>query len=533
MKNIFKSSWFKVLLMVVIAVVALFQFRETKIESEQVYVVGEHDVEQVVLLSGAVKAVGQVDLSFDASGKVAVIAVAQGDLVEEGDMLAELDYGTLKADLQQAYGSVQSTQSSVSLAKASVQKAEANLALVQAQNRGTDSSISAAESVLTNTILEQETLVQNAYTELLNNDLTAYPVDNYKNVAVPVVSGSYTAETTGEYKLDFYGSGARTGYSIRVSGLSSGTISFDDFGIPETIGNAGLYLTLPTAGESDVYSSTDWVIPVPNNRSATYQTKLGAYEKAQQTQTLMVAKAQSSLDTLIAQQESGENVAITTAQEQQAAAAIQEAEANLSQVYGALAQAQAGVAKVQAQIENNIIYAPFSGTVARLDFEVGRSVTPGYAGVTIVTDGENELVMSIPEIDVAKVQVGDASEIILDAYGAGVVWSGVLSEIDLVETEVDGVPTYSSVITMLEVDERIKIGMNARARIVVSEKVGVVAIPSSYIVTTDGTSVVLVKLNERQNEERVVSTGLVGTDYFVEVTAGLASGDILLAPSDK
>ena len=532
-KNFLGSTTLKLLVLVVFVGGVVFFIKTNNAESEQVHIVGEHTVEQAVLLSGSVRAVGQVELSFDAVGKVATTAVSQGDVVSEGQMLAALDYKILAADLLQAQGKVQSAQSSVSLAHASVQKAEANLSLVQAQNRGTDSSVTAAENVLKNTISEQETLVKNAYSDLLNNDLTAYPVGNHRNVSAPVVSGNYTGEDTGEYVLDFYRSGGSIGYSVLTSGLTNKTVSFDDYGIPAPLGDDGLYLALPASAENESYGNTDWVIPVPNTRSVTYQSKLGAYNKALQTQSSAISKAQSNLDTLRAQQETASNIGITTAQEQQAIAAVQEARANLQQAQSALAQAQAGVAKVQAQIENNIIRAPFDGTIARLDYVVGQSVGVGQTGITVVTDGDYELVMNIPEIDIAKVKVGDTADIILDTYGTDVVWKGTLTEIELVETKIDGVPSYASIITVAKPDERIKIGMNARARIVVDKKVGMIAVPSSYISTKNNMSTVLVKKNERQKEERVIQTGLVGTDYFVEVTDGLTRGETLVAPKGK
>ncbi len=534
MTNFLGSTGVKFLLVIIAVIFSIFFFvRENNLDSQNTYVVGEHTVEKAVLLSGSVKATSQVNLSFDAVGKVSTTTVSQGDQVVEGQILAELDHSVLKADLLQAQGKVRSAQANVSLVEASVQKAKANLSLIQAQNRGTDSSVASAETVLRNTINEQETLVQNAYSDLLNNDLTAYPVDNYKSVTAPIVSGNYTGENNGEYVLDFYNSGGSTGYSVRVNGLENETISFDDFGMPSSLGTSGLYLTLPESGESEAYGNTDWVVPVPNKRSTTYQTKLGAYNKALQTQSLAVGNAQVNLDNLIAQQENGTGIAITTAQEQQALAALQEANANLNQSIGALAQAEAGVARIGAQIENSLIRAPFSGVIARFDYEVGESVSLGQDGVTIITDGAYELEMSIPEIDVARVAVGDEAEIILDAYGKDIVWKGVLTEIELVETEIDGVPSYSSVITIVEPDERIKIGMNARARIVVDKKTDVIAIPASYVTTVDNTSTVMLLENKNEIVEKIVSTGIKGTDSFVEIAEGLAVGDRVLAPTKK
>lgn len=532
-KNFSGSNLLKIGALIIVGGIVIFLVKAGSVEPERVHVVGLQTVEKVVLLSGSVRAVGQVDLSFEAAGKVATTSVMQGDVVVAGQVLARLDYKILEADLLQAQGKVQSAQSGVALARASVKKAEANLALVQAQNRGTDSSITAAENVVANTINEQKVLVKNAHLDLLNNDLVAYPVDNYRNFPSPVVSGNYTEEKVGEYILDFYRSGGSTGYSARVSGLSGETVAFDDFGIAAPLGRSGLYLTLPATGRGESYGNTNWIIPVPNTRSASYQTKLGAYNKALQTQSTAVSSAESNLDTINAKQASGSNIAITTAQEEQAKAALQEVRANLDQVLGTLAQAQAGVDRVQAQIDNNIITAPFAGTIARFDFKVGQSVGPGQAGGTIVTAGDYELRMSVPEIDVAKVTVGDTAEIILDAYGTEVIWSGVLSEIESIETKVDGVPSYSSIVTITNPDKRIKIGMNARAKIVITKKDDVVAVPISYVTTKNSVSTVLVKVSDRLTEERTVKTGLVGTDYFVEVISGLVKGETLIAPVGK
>jgi len=533
LRKFLSSKSLKILVFIVIAGLAIFLVRARNSESKETYVASEHTIERVVLLSGSVRAVGQVNLSFGTAGKVATTAVSQGETVTKGQVLAELDYEILKADLLQAKGKVQSAESSVSLARASVQKAEANLAFVQAQNRGTDSSIAGAETALANTINEQATLVKNAHSDLLNNDLVAYPVDNHRNITAPVVLGNYTGEASGEYNLSFYSSGGETGYSAQVSGLSKAIVSFDDFGVPGPLSTQGLYLTLPTSAKGESYGNTDWVIPIPNTRSTTYQAKLGAYNKALQTESLTVSKAQSDLDTLIARQGGGEEVAITTAQEQQAKASLEEAKAGLEQALGSLTQARAGVARVEAQIENNIIRAPFDGAIARFDFKIGQSVGLGQTGVTIITDGDYELVMSIPEIDIAKVKVGDAAEVILDAYGTGVVWKGRVTEIESVETEIDGVPSYSSIITITNPDERIRVGMNARARIEIDKKEGVIAIPSSYVKTVNNQSTVLVKRNGGRTEERVVNTGLIGTDYFVEVTSGLAKGEILVSRASK
>jgi HlyD family secretion protein len=507
MKNITKiltSKWSIGVIILIIGAAIVLSGAKKQSSLERVYTVENRSVSQSVQLSGDVAAVDQLGLTFKASGKIANLQIKQGDKVEAGTVLAELDRASLNADLFQA--------------QSAVERAQANLALVRAQNRGTDSNLESVRTKLENTITEQETLVSNAYKELLNNNLQAYQIDASRNVVPLEVSGSYQSETTGTIALEFYNSGADTGYSARVTGLVNETISFDVFGVPVALGDTGLYVTLPASGDGQQYGSTDWTIPVPNDRSTTYQTKLSAYEKAKKTQIQSVTQAESDLNKLEAEQASGDADAVTIAQERQAIASVKEAQAN--------------VAKVLAQIEDTKIIAPFDGTIAELSYTIGQTISSGDgAGVTLVSGGNYELSMSVPEIDVAKIKVGDKANITLDVYGDEVVWEGELTEIELVETEVDGVPVYTSIIKVINPDERIRIGMNARASILIAEKDNVLAVPASYLTKQGDTTTVLIKVNEREREERTVATGLRGTDNFVEITEGLSEGAVIVMPS--
>jgi hypothetical protein len=75
--------------------------------------------------------------------------------------------------------------------------------------------------------------------------------------------------------------------------------------------------------------------------------------------------------------------------------------------------------------------------------------------------------------------------------------------------------------------------MNARAKIVIEEKKDVLAVQLAYVVTNGEVSTVLVKQSERHVVEQVVSTGLRGTDFFIEITEGLTDGDTIVMPTDK
>ena len=515
-----------------VATVAYFGLSEKKNPDEQLFTVTQRDVVQSVQLSGEVAAVNQLDLSFESAGKIKNVFFNQGQEVATGTLLAELDHDDLDADLLYAQGAIQSARAAIRSAEASVQKAEANLSLVQAQNRGTDSSIASAQTKLANTITEQKTLVSNAYKELLSNDLQAYAIDSNKTLVVPLITGTYQGSETGSIEFDFYSSAARTGNSARITGLITGNVSFDIFGNPEQIGASTLFITLPTAGNS--YNNSEWTIPIPNTRSTTYQAKLSAYENAKEVQTQKVSQAESELNKLISEQANEDSLAVTTAQAQQASAAIEEARANLLQSYGSLKQAEANVAQIEAKISNTKITAPFTGTIALQSYKAGQNVTAnGASGITLITSGEYELEMSVPEIDISKITIGDKARVRLDVYSTDVEWIGQLTETNLVETEVDGVPVYTSKIRVTNPDERIRVGMNARALIEINRADKAVAIPASYIISNNDTYTVLVKISEHETEERIITLGLLGTDNFYEVTTGLQSGEKIVKPATQ
>lgn len=496
---------------------------------ESALLVTERDVTQYVQLSGEVVATDEIELAFATAGKIATIEATQGINVEPGHVLARLESGRLEADLAQAYGSIAVAEATVVAANATLQKAESNLALVQAQNRGVDATVTSAHTALSITKTEQATLVANAYRELLNNDLQAYQLDAFRTLTTPVISGSYNADIPGEYNLEFYRSGARSNYSIRYSGLENGTVSVDDYDLSVELGTRGLFITLPAAGEGESYGTSEWVVPVPNTRSTSYQTKLSTYHKALETQKQTVSHAEATLENLLAQQVVGEQVAITTAQESQAQAVVAEANAHLLQAQATLQQARAQVARIEAQLADAIITAPFAGVIAKIDRSVGETIGIGVPVMTLVSDGGYELRMNIPEIDVAKIDVGSNAMVTLDAYGESISWPGVITEIELIETEVDGVPVYVSTITLSESDKRIRIGMNARARIHIQTVSHVVAVPASYVLFAEEGPLVFVQ-NDTQVEQRAVTLGLRGTDNYFVVTSGLTDGEHIVKP---
>jgi len=76
-------------------------------------------------------------------------------------------------------------------------------------------------------------------------------------------------------------------------------------------------------------------------------------------------------------------------------------------------------------------------------------------------------------------------------------------------------------------DERIKPGMTANIDIVGASRQGVLAIPQRAVIQKSEGKIVRV-ITKEEIQEIGVTTGLRGSDGFIEITEGLFEGDIVI-----
>jgi HlyD family secretion protein len=106
-----------------------------------------------------------------------------------------------------------------------------------------------------------------------------------------------------------------------------------------------------------------------------------------------------------------------------AATALEVAEARLRAAAARVASARQGVAAAEANLENTRVRAPFSGSVLRRDAEVGEVVAPSVGGgltrgavVTVADLSTLEVEVDVNEAYIGGVSPGQAAIIVLDAY---------------------------------------------------------------------------------------------------------------------
>lgn len=475
-----KRYW---IILIIIAIVAgLIIFKKGKDDSYTAYTVIRQDVSDELLLAGTIDAQKRVDLGFASSGRIKKINFETGDIVKKGDVIAEIEQNRLGADLKQA---------------------QANLNLTRA-NTSTD--LDSAKISYETVKIEQDAIVEGLYQEYLSGDLRAYNLDeNPRDRQAPVVSGSYLGDIEGEYILDLYSSSSESGHSFKLSGLEKGTYTAQEFQ-PGVLGSNGLYIQFD---ENSSYSNTEWVVPVPNIRSTTYISRKRAYENSLVTRTRILSDAQNSLNRVSGIDENSNT-------------SIEEAKR---------AQARAQVNAVAAQLGDGKIRAPFDGVVAKHELEEGEIISAFTPLVVMFANQTKELKLNTPEIYINKIDVGDLVNINLDAY-PDEEFIGRVEFIDVIDTEVDGVPVYKTEIILEGEDPRIRIGMNAKAKIIADKKESVIAIPVHYI-QGEEEKFVNIRTSETplKYEKRIIQTGFKGNNGLIEITSGLAENDIILIDS--
>lgn len=444
--------------------------KKKKADAIEYYTVAQRDITEQVVIAGRVRTQQRAELSFNRGGRVDRILVEEGQEVKKGQALARIAMGQQYADLKSA-------QASLDLAKADVNDATVDLQQVRQQ---------------------QETLVRNAYRALLNNDLQAYNRDAGDNAVPPIVSGTYTATSEGEYVLDVYGSSAESGYSFSLSGLGSGTYS-GYTSLPGQLGNEGLYIQFDANSN---YRSQEWFVPIPNTRSTSYTTALNTY-------TSTVAAAERAIQAAENAIGSSSDAQVTRAQAQ-------------------LAQAQARVNGIYSQIADGTITAPFAGVIGSLDMEESENASFGQTVITLIGEEQYEMILNVPEIDIAKVTIGDLVGVTLDAY-ADITWEGEIVAINASETFVDGVPVYETTVLFTNADERIRSGMNGQATIITGQAKEVPAIPFRALDRVGRDTYEVRLQGEDEKIEKIkVTPGLRGNDSFVEIIDGLEVGDVIV-----
>ncbi len=191
-------------------------------------------------------------------------------------------------------------------------------------------------------------------------------------------------------------------------------------------------------------------------------------------------------------------------------------------------QAEASLNTILKQIEDCELRSPVAGVVTKSNYEQGEQVAAGSPVISVLSGGMFGIEVLVSEADIAKVKIGDAVMITLDAYGEDVKFPGQTIFIEPAETNVQDVIYYKIDISFDPDGKEIKSGMTANVTITTAEKKNVLNIPFRAVIDNgaDGKTVKLLVNNQVQ--EAKIEIGLKSDEGKVEVLSGVKEGDLII-----
>lgn len=455
--------------------------------------------------SGSVSDASQVTLTASNAGTIDSISVKQGDTVTAGQVIAHVSETNTAQTVAQK-------ESALASAKNALTQSEDNLSnlYIKSPAAGKVKSIQASAGDDLSTI---KSLGDLAVISTSRSMKVSFNPSKTLTVGqtVTVVDGSSSYTGTVTSTSGGASAGSAQGGGNTSSGSTVVTIATDDPGVGDSV---SIY-----SDGSEVGTGSLELVSYKSVSNSGNGKISNVYVKENQ----MVAKSANlfKLDSSSVENDiSLKKQAVTTAQND-------------------LTEAQENAAK-------DTITSPVSGVVAELDIKSGDSVSQGSTVAVIFDPDAMQTVISVDELDISKVEVGQKASITLDAV-TGKTFSGSVTQVDPIGTSSNGVATYS-VTVMIDDPEGIKIGMTTNAEIITESKDNTIVVSSGAVLEKNGTSAYVlmakdlidssgksIQLENVTTRElikkygRKVTTGISTTDK-VEIVSGLSEGDSIAIP---
>ncbi len=244
---------------------------------------------------------------------------------------------------------------------------------------------------------------------------------------------------------------------------------------------------------------------------------------------------------------------------------------DVKEMYETLADLQAQYKTMTAHIEAGQIVSPSAGVVSAVSAQDGATCEEGAALISIQSTDSWLAAVSVDELDIGSIAVGQNVDVSLDSL-PNEVFEGTVAGISDMGTASGGITTYNVDVSVTD-DDRFKINMTLNCEIKAQEATGAVLLPVNDLRTSGNKSYVMVKADRSASEKaaiqalinsgdysglvaymgedaqtlgisvlsdwsellyaevRAVQTGIENA-YYIEITSGLSQGDMVLQSDD-
>ena len=430
-------------------------------QSVSTAIVKRTDISSELTASSSLSPKDTYEVTSLVEGEVIEANFEEGDVVEKGQVLYRIDASSMDSDLSSA-------QTSLQRAKESAQTAQSDYAEETARIAGNTYRSTASGYIKTLYIKEGDKV---------NNGTKIADLydDSVMKITVPFLSGeaaeinvgdeaAVTLEDTGEQI-----SGTVTVVSSMEETLSGGRLVKN---VTVEVSNPG-GLTTDTAASVTV---DGFVCSAEATFTAKTETTLSVElsgNKSLEIENLLIHEG-----SYVDKNSDLFRVTAKTAEEylKEFKDAVESADDNLE-------NAENKLSNTQDSVDDYTITAPISGTVITKNAKVGDKISKSSSGTTtmaVIYDlSTMTLEMSVDELDVSSIKVGQSVEITADAV-EGETFTGTVTNVSLQSSYSNGVTNYPVTVTLDDTGSLLP-GMNVDAKIILDSSENALVIPASAL----------------------------------------------------
>lgn len=419
------------------------------------------DISSELTASSALSPKDTYEVTSLVEGEVIEANFEEGDVVEKGQVLYRIDASSMDSDLSSA-------ETSLQRAKESAQTAQSDYAEETARIAGNTYRSTASGYIKTLYIKEGDKVNNGTkIAELYDDSVMKITVPFLSGEAAEINVGDEAAvilEDTGEQI-----SGTVTVVSSMEETLSGGRLVKN---VTVEVSNPG-GLTTDTAASVKV---DGFVCSAEGTFTAKTETTLSVEisgNKSLEIENLLIHEG-----SYVEKNSDLFRVTAKTAEEY-----LKEFKDAVESADDSLENAENKLSNTQDSVDDYTITAPISGTVITKNAKVGDKISKSSSGTTtmaVIYDlSTMTLEMSVDELDVSSIKVGQSVEITADAV-EGERFTGTVTNVSLQSSYSNGVTNYPVTVTLDDTGSLLP-GMNVDAKIILDSSENALVIPASAL----------------------------------------------------
>lgn len=467
------------IILIIIIITAMIGFFIFKNGDYQIYEVKNKDFQEILKVSGKVIPAQNVDLSFEASGKIRNFNLKVGDKVKAGDVIATIDDSEIRSQIKEKQTVLESNNAKL---KEVIGEIDFNQVKSERNN---------LLNVFKKTYITSDDIIRNKVDLFFSEPESRFPEFN-NSLSDYFIRKDLEGK---RYKIN----SLLAEFKIKYESLDSETISSQDaqYAISSLKEIEQLLSIISSA--STKFVTTD-------NKT---QTQIDSYITGISTSRTEIASAIVEIGTTLE--------------------SLRKVEAEIPVLESSIENAKSSINTLNVTLNKYKIVAPFSGIITAENIENGQFVSAGEIAVSLLSDLGLEVESFIPEVNIANINIGDNVSMIFDAFDADEKFYGSISHVDPSETLKDGITTYKILIEFKEKYENILPGMSVDIEI---EKVKIenqIVIPKYLIIKENGVSFVDLLIEGKVSKTEIQTSKDDGKGNIIVVN-GLKEGYKIIIP---